>query len=168
MEEAEMTRWYVIHTQAQAEARGLWHVTNEGIHCFLPRVLQLRSHARPIRSVLVPVFPRQLFARLNLDETRWRAINGTRGVVSLLANGPHPLPRPAQPSRDVSHRMRFAQRDFTRSDGRVDQGNAGLHQERRGQMGEVTKIFAEGRDRVLTLLGAETELQLPSYAIEAA
>jgi hypothetical protein len=35
-------------------------------------------------------------------------------------------------------------------------------------MGEVTKIFAEGRDRVLTLLGAETELQLPSYAIEAA
>jgi len=120
MEEAEMTRWYVIHTQAQAEARGLWQVTNEGIHCF------------------------------------------------LLANGPHPLPRPAQPSRDASHRMRFAQRDFTRSDGRIDQGNAGLHQERRGQMGEVTKIFAEGRDRVLTLLGAETELQLPSYAIEAA
>ena len=40
-----------------------------------------------------------------------------------------------------------------------------------GQTGVITGIFVEGRDRVhilLTLLGVDTELQMPSYAIEAA
>jgi hypothetical protein len=40
-----------------------------------------------------------------------------------------------------------------------------------GQIGEVTETFVEGRDRVrvlLMLLGAKSELQLPSYTIEAA
>jgi transcription antitermination factor NusG len=40
-----------------------------------------------------------------------------------------------------------------------------------GQVAEVHEIFAEGRDRIrvlLTLLGAEAELQLPSDAVEAA
>jgi transcription antitermination factor NusG len=40
-----------------------------------------------------------------------------------------------------------------------------------GQLGEVTGTLAEGYDRVgvlLTLFGAGTELQLPSYEIEVA
>jgi transcriptional antiterminator RfaH len=89
-----MMRWYVVHTRAQAEASALWHLTNQGFLCFLPRVPQFRSHARQTRLMRVPLFPRYLFVRLDLSETRWRAINGTRGVVSPLANGPHPLPVP--------------------------------------------------------------------------
>jgi transcription antitermination factor NusG len=40
-----------------------------------------------------------------------------------------------------------------------------------GQTAKVNEVFAGARDRVLvllTLLGAETELQLPAYAVEAA
>jgi transcription antitermination factor NusG len=40
-----------------------------------------------------------------------------------------------------------------------------------GQTAKVKEIYAEVRDRVhalLTLLGAEVKLQLPSYATEAA
>jgi transcription antitermination factor NusG len=40
-----------------------------------------------------------------------------------------------------------------------------------GQTAKFNEVFAGVRDRVLvllTLLGAETELQLPAYAIEAA
>jgi transcriptional antiterminator RfaH len=151
----------------------LWHLTNQGFHCFLPHVLQLRSHARKTRLVLVPLFPRYLFVRLDLNVTRWRAINGTRGVVSLLANGPHPLP--------VPHglvEMLFAKCDSRNAISLTAMGALakGLRVRIKsgafsGQMGEVTGTFAEGRDRVrvlLTLLGVETELQLPSYAIEAA
>jgi transcription antitermination factor NusG len=75
MEQAEMMRWYVVHSHAQAEASALWHLTNQGFLCFLPRVPQFRSHARQTRLMRVPLFPRYLFVRLDLSETRWRAIN---------------------------------------------------------------------------------------------
>ncbi len=167
-----MTRWYVVHTQSQSEARALWHLENQDFHCFLPRVVELRRHARQARPMLVPLFPRYLFARFDLDVTRWRAINGTRGVVSLLANGPCPLPVPHGAIEAL----------LTQCDrrGAVPLAAMGVFAKGlkvriksgafTGQTGELTEIL-RGGDRVhvlLTLLGAETDLRLPSYAIEAA
>jgi transcriptional antiterminator RfaH len=168
-----MTRWYVVHTQPQAEARALWHLENQSFYCFLPRVVQLRRHARQVKPVLVPLFPRYLFARFDLDMTRWRAINGTRGVVSLLANGPCPLPVPQGvieallemcDRRDVTPLA--AMGVFTK--GLKVRIKSGVFT---GQTGEITEILPQGDDRVhvlLTLLGVQTGLRLPSYAIEAA
>ncbi len=168
-----MTRWYVVHTQPQAEARALWHLENQGLQSFLPRVTELRRHARQERPMLVPLFPRYLFVRFDLDMTHWRAINGTRGVVSLLANGSCPLP--------VPHGVVEAL--LTKCDPRGTTPLAamgiftkGLRVRIKlgaftGQTGEITEILAQGSDRVnvlLTLLGARTDLRLPSYAIEAA
>ena len=168
-----MMRWYVVHTQAHAEAKALWHLTNQGFHCGLPRVLELTSHARQTRPVLVPLFPRYLFVRLDLDETRWHAINGTRGVVGLLANGPHPLPVPHGLVEMLLAKCDSRQVISLAAIGVFTKGlrvriKSGAFS---GQMGEVMETFAEGRDRVrvlLTLLGTETELQLPCYAFEAA
>jgi transcriptional antiterminator RfaH len=168
-----MTRWYVVHTQPQAEARALWHLENQSFDCFLPRVVELKRHARQAKPVLVPLFPRYLFVRFDLDMARWRAINGTRGVVSLLANGPHPLPVP----QGVVETL------LSKCDGRGAAPLAAIGVFTRGlkvriksgafagQTGEITEVLPQGRDRVhvlLSLLGAETGLQVPSYAIEAA
>jgi transcriptional antiterminator RfaH len=168
-----VTRWYVVHTQAQAEEKALWHLTKQGLYCFLPRLLRLRSHARRVAPVRVPLFPQYLFARLNLDETRWRAINGTRGVVSLLANGPNPIPVPRGLIETLVAKCAPGDVISLAALGAITKGSkvrvkGGAFD---GQVGEITEPFAAGRDRVrilFTLLGAETEIQLPSYAIEAA
>jgi transcriptional antiterminator RfaH len=168
-----MTRWYVVHTQPKAEERAIWHLANQGFECFLPRVMGIKRHARRVQSVLEPLFPRYLFAYFDLDATRWRAINGTRGVAGLLTSGARPLAVP--PGAVESLLMK------SDSSGTVPLAAVGVfaqgHNVRiksgafAGQTGQITEILPEGRDRVrilLTLLGAQTELQVPSYAIEAA
>ena len=168
-----MTRWYVVRTQSQAEAKAVWHLANQGFECFLRRVVALRRHARRVEPVLAPLFPRYLFANLDLDTAAWRAINGTRGVVGLLTDGARPLAVPAgvveslivkSDSRGVVPPAVLGA--FTK--GTSVRIKAGTYA---GQMGMVAAIPQAGSDRVLILLrllGAGAELQVPSYAIEAA
>jgi transcriptional antiterminator RfaH len=168
-----MTRWYVVHTQPQAEERACWHLTNQGFDCFLPRVVEIKRHARRVQRVLAPLFPRYLFARFDPDATRWRAINGTRGVVNLLTDGTRPLAVPVGVvesllvNSDLHGAVPLAAIGvFSKGHNvRIKSGSFA------GQTGLITEILPEGRDRVcilLTLLGAEIELQVPPYAIEAA
>lgn len=89
-----MMSWHVVHTQPRGEDTALWHLENQDFCCFLPRVMALRRHARKVKSVLVPLFPRYLFVRFDHEVSPWRAINGTRGVMRLLTNGPRPLAVP--------------------------------------------------------------------------
>jgi transcriptional antiterminator RfaH len=168
-----MMHWYVVHTQPRAEARALWHLQNQGFQCFLPRVRRLSRHARKVELALAPLFPRYLFVCFELDATRWRAINGTRGVVSLLARDRRPLPVPTGVVEDLLVQCDeqgvaplAALSVFTKGlKVRIKNGPF------IGQTGEVAETFAQGRDWVqvlLNLLGVQASLQLPSYAIEAA
>src|SRR5712691_10977731 len=149
-----MTRWYVVHTQPQAEARALWHLENQGFHCFLPRIVELRSHARQVKPVLVPLFPRYLFVRFNLDMAHWRAINGTRGVVNLLANGPCPLPIP---HGVVEALLTKCDRRGAAPLAAMDVFAKGLKIRIKsgvfaGQTGEIAELLPQGGDRVRVLL----------------
>jgi transcriptional antiterminator RfaH len=87
-----MVRWYVVHTQPRCEEQALQNLSAQGFRCFLPKLLRLRSHARRKTTILEPLFPRYLFAQFDSALTRWRSINGSRGVVQLLAHGPDPIP----------------------------------------------------------------------------
>ena len=169
-----MIHWYVVHTQPQVEARALWHLQRQGFECFLPRIRKLVRHARKVEAKLIPLFPRYLFVHFHLDAVRWRAINGTRGVVHLLANGHSPLPVPQGVVETL--RRQCDEHDavplaalgiFTK--GRKVRIKSGAFV---GQVGEVVEISSQGYcDRVqllLSFLGVQTSLQLPSYAIEAA
>ena len=167
-----MMRWYVVQTRTRAEERALWHLENQGFRCFLPRFRKLTRHARRSRSVLEPLFPRYLFAQIDLNVAAWRSINGTRGVVSLLANGPEPVPVPEglvesliADSDEAGITPLSTLGVFWR--GRKVKITSGAF---RDQFGEVEAVLAKGRDRVavlLNLLGAPARLQLPSYAIQA-
>jgi transcriptional antiterminator RfaH len=168
-----MTRWYVVHTRPQAEATALWHLSNQGFHCFLPRMAKLRRHARRVVSALAPLFPRYFFIRFDLDVTMWRVINGTRGVVNLVTDGTRPLAVPVGVVESLM--VKCDSRGIVSlnamgvfSPGRNVKIKSGAFA---GQAGSITRILSEGSERVsvlLTLLGAEAELQIPSYAIEAA
>jgi transcriptional antiterminator RfaH len=165
-----MNRWYVIHTQPRHEDRALWHLRNQGFECFLPLLRRRRTHARKVRTVMEPLFPGYLFAFFNSATTRWRSINGSRGVVQLLTDGAHPLAVP-----DGIVESLLSQTDAEGGTSAVPLLE--LCKGRRvricdgafaGQVAEVEAVPpSQLRIRLLlNLLGRVTRLQVPAHVIE--
>jgi len=88
-------RWYAVHTQPHHELRAKKHLENQNYQVFLPQRFKTVRHARKLTNVAAPFFPRYLFMRLDLKRHRWRSVNGTIGVTSLVMQGeaPQPVPR---------------------------------------------------------------------------
>ena len=87
-----MGAWYVVRTKTGAEERAVWHLKNQGFESYLPRYRKQVRHARKTAAVLRPLFPGYVFVCMDLGQQRWRAINGTFGVISLVQFGAAPLP----------------------------------------------------------------------------
>jgi transcriptional antiterminator RfaH len=51
-------------------------------------------HARKLRTVLAPLFPGYVFVILDLSRDRWRSVNGSIGVASLIMGAEQPIPVP--------------------------------------------------------------------------
>jgi transcriptional antiterminator RfaH len=85
------TGWFVVQTQANRESFAAAALERQGFAVFLPRFAKRVSHARRVSIVHRPLFPGYLFVGLGQD-SRWRAINGTSGVVRLVTAGDAPLP----------------------------------------------------------------------------
>jgi transcription elongation factor/antiterminator RfaH len=88
-------RWYAVNLRPQAERVALANLQRQGFTPFLPQRLKTIRHARQFRTVMAPLFPGYLFVSLDLTRDRWRSVNGTMGVVSLVMSGgePRPVPR---------------------------------------------------------------------------
>jgi transcriptional antiterminator RfaH len=78
------SRWYLVQTQVNAEAKAAVNLGRQGFAVYLPRYLKRRSHARKVETVARPLFPRYLFVGINLAAQRWRAIQSTPGVSHLV------------------------------------------------------------------------------------
>jgi len=87
-------RWYLAHTLPHQEERAQAALEHQGFRNFLPRRLKTVRHARRLRTVNAPIFPRYIFVELDLDRDRWRSVNGTRGISSLVMALERPLPAP--------------------------------------------------------------------------
>jgi transcriptional antiterminator RfaH len=87
-------RWYVVHTQAQGEARAECNLRRQGFNTYLPRYQRTRRHARRMDTVARPLFPRYLFVALDVARDRWRSIQSTFGVSNLVVVGNDPVPLP--------------------------------------------------------------------------
>jgi transcriptional antiterminator RfaH len=94
--------WFVVQTQVNAEAKAARNLLKQGFEIYLPRYLKRRSHARKVDNVAVPLFPRYMFVRIDTATQRWRAIQSTFGVASLVLTGSEPAPVPPQ----VLHSLR--------------------------------------------------------------
>lgn len=88
-------RWYAAHTQPQAELRAAHRLQAQGYEVFAPTVARRVRHARSVKMVRRPLFPRYLFVRFDCAMDRWRCINGTAGIVQLVAAADQPLALPA-------------------------------------------------------------------------
>lgn len=87
-------RWYAVHTHPHRETGAARQLQFQGYCVFLPTALKTVRHARKFRTVKAPFFPRYLFVQLDLGVDRWRSVNGTFGVSSLVMEGERPKPVP--------------------------------------------------------------------------
>ena len=87
-------RWYAVHSQPHREARAQAQLDNQGFRTYLPKRLKTVRHARKLKTVVAPFFPRYLFIALDLGRHQWRCVNSTFGVSCLVMAGerPHPVP----------------------------------------------------------------------------
>jgi transcription elongation factor/antiterminator RfaH len=90
----DCTRWYAVHTQPNRELRAKKQLENQAFEVFLPKRLKTIRHARRLTNVTTAFFPRYLFIRLDVARHRWRSVNGTFGVSSLVMQGEMPRPVP--------------------------------------------------------------------------
>lgn len=88
-------RWFAVHAQPFCELRAQVNLENQGFRTFMPKRHRTVRHARKLRTVESPFFPRYLFVVLDLERDRWRSVNGTFGVSRLVMRGelPEPVPR---------------------------------------------------------------------------
>jgi transcriptional antiterminator RfaH len=88
------TRWFAIFTHPLMELFAGQQLRQQGFEVLVPWFWRrLKPHGRvspePVKRA---VFPCYIFSRFDPDSTRWRSINGTRGVVRLICRGEIPVP----------------------------------------------------------------------------
>ena len=76
----------MVQTHRHKEDIAVRNLEQQGFVSFLPRFRRRVRHARKTREVLAPLFPGYLFVRLDLTKDRWRSVNSTLGVRSLVSS----------------------------------------------------------------------------------
>jgi transcriptional antiterminator RfaH len=163
-----MRRWYVVQTQPGRENAATAELDRQGYDIFHPRLRKTRRHARRVETVLAPLFPGYVFIHLDIAAERWRAVNGTRGVVRLVAFGERPASVPhgiIEALLADSDAGQILQRDPALQVGRRVRMLAGPFSD---LVGTLDCLDARGRVRVLLeLMGRETHVRLPASLIDA-
>ena len=88
-------RWYVARVHPNRENSAQFNLERLGFRSFAPRVRRTVRHARKSRIVLAPLFPGYVFLILDLSKDRWRSVNATFGVASLIMGAEQPMPVPS-------------------------------------------------------------------------
>ncbi|MDC0576782.1 hypothetical protein OAP03_00575 [Gammaproteobacteria bacterium] len=80
--EKEENIWVLIYTKAKEERRANENLQNQGFKTFLPLIAPTNKNSK--HKSLVPVFPRYLFAKLNLESDNWSSIKSSYGVSHIV------------------------------------------------------------------------------------
>src|SRR5262249_56367905 len=70
------------------------HLRAQAFRSFLPQIQKTIRHARQLRTVRAPLFPRYMFLILDLGRDRWLSVRGTVGVSSLFTCEGRPVSVP--------------------------------------------------------------------------
>jgi transcriptional antiterminator RfaH len=164
-------RWYVVQTRHLSEQRAVQELESQGFETFLPRYLRKRRHARKVTLVAAPLFPGYLFVRLDPTRQRWRSINGTYGVVRLVAAESGPLP--ISDAVIDGLRKRLDEQGYIAISQRPDFVPGQVVRVRSGSFGETLGLFEGFRDQdrvavLLELLGGKVRVLLDEDMVEKA
>ena len=87
-------RWFVARVLPHQENRAQFNLHRLGFRSFVPRLRRTIRHARRLQDTLQPLFPSYIFIVIDLSKQRWRSVNGTFGVASLVMGAERPVPVP--------------------------------------------------------------------------
>jgi len=82
--------WYALHIKPHQENLAQHSLQKLGVESFCPLLKQTKLIRRRRQTVIGPLFPGYLFARIN-PEIHCRAVNYARGVRRLVAFGEIPV-----------------------------------------------------------------------------
>lgn len=87
--------WHVVASQPHREAYAQLNLERQGMATFVPLRKKTIRRSRRFTEIAAPLFPGYLFVSIEARPEQIRAVNGTRGVRSLLRFGGKParLPR---------------------------------------------------------------------------
>ena len=163
-----MKAWFVVRIKTGAEERAAWHLKNQGFEAYLPKYSKVIRHARKTQTVVRSMFPGYLFVCMDIEQQRWRSINGTMGVITLVQFGE----TPCAISGSVVDAIRLSE-----VDGIVNLAPVGLRKGDRvrvrdGAFVDREAILEEYCDRkrvvlLLDLLGREVRVTVPSEDLVA-
>jgi transcriptional antiterminator RfaH len=87
-------RWFLVHTLPKSEWKAELHLGAQGFRTYLAQIQKTIRHARQLRTVRAPLFPRYLFVMLDLQRDRWLSVRSTIGVSCLFTQDGRPVPVP--------------------------------------------------------------------------
>src|SRR5262249_55467021 len=87
-------RWFLVHTQPRSERKAEMHLGAQGFRTHFPEIQKTIRHARQLRTVRAPLFPRYMFLILDPGRDRWLSVQSTVGVSSLFTCEDRPVPVP--------------------------------------------------------------------------
>jgi transcription antitermination factor NusG len=144
-------------------------LVNQGFRVFLPKQLTTARNARKFMTVLARFLPRYLFVALDAARDRWRSINSTIGVSSLVMAGEYPQPVPVGvveamiAATDGNGRQVFDTDLVIGSSVRVLAGPFA------DQLGRLSRLDDAGRVHVLLeIMGASIPVQMPREFVAVA
>jgi transcriptional antiterminator RfaH len=162
--------WCVAHTQPLKESLARQNLLDQGYDVYMPRFKKTVRHARKVEERLMPLFPRYIFVGMDASAL-WRNINGTRGVSYVVMGGENtPSKVPASiihelKSQEVSEGVVPLSSIITFSRGEKIRVIEGIFAD---QMAVFESMNDKSRVQVLlTFMGREMKMALPSYAVEA-
>lgn len=165
---SKMLPWFAVHTRPHSESLASVHLKLQGFNVFCPRYRKIIRHARQRREVEAPLFPGYIFLQLDLDEP-WSAVNGTRGVRRILAQGERPLALPAGFIEALQEQMREQGVLKLEPVFRVGEAVRLVEGPFAEWIGRVERLDAGGRVEVLLeLLGRSVAVKLRPEALIAA
>ncbi|MCW0234959.1 MAG: hypothetical protein OJJ21_15265 [Ferrovibrio sp.] len=162
--------WYAVYTQTGRETAAAQHLRNQGFSVYLPQYRKMRRHAGRVEVVATPLFPRYLFAGIDMQQQRWRSVNGTIGVIGLVMSGDKPMPVPDPVIDEI--RAREDETGFiSLSTPAFRRGQALRIVE--GPMADTQALFEETIDNnrailLISLMGRLVRTQMPLRQVEAA
>ena len=165
--------WYVIRTNPNCEARAAAGLFAIGVYRFAPERRKTVRHARTLKHVSRPLFPRYIFVRI--DPAQFyavRKVNGVEGFLGIIPGEPHPIPdEQIQRLMDMEDAGAF---DETIKDkrplprvGDVCEVAGDLYT---GMIATVTEVYSETRIRLLfeNLFGRQVPIVVSLDRLKAA
>jgi transcriptional antiterminator RfaH len=161
-------KWFLVYTHPKREHRAELHLGLQGFRTYLPQIQKTVRHARQLRTVQAPLFPRYLFIALDLGRDRWLSVRSTVGVSSLFTQDGRPVPVPVGV---VESLIGHSEADLMRLDGGLVKGQAVhiLTGPFVDLVGRLERLDESGRVRVLLeIMGSAIPVMLHRSALAPA